>query len=150
MYYSTKNAFRNIDSFAQKMNVIGNEIFNQLDNGITIEKAGVFYPRVDIKENSEQFILSMELPGIDKDAVTVNFNEEGLLVIKGEKKKVELNEQTTVLKSERTYSSFNRSFQLSELADLENVNAKFENGVLDITIGKKEPIKPKEVKITIQ
>lgn len=149
MHYSKKDAFRNFESFTDKMNQIGNEIISQLDNGITIEKAGVFNPRVDIFEEKDFFYAFVELPGVKKEEVTINLNEEGLLTIKGTKNKIQYSDETKHHRTEIVYSEFSRSFQLLETADIEKVSAKYEFGVLEIQIGKKELIKPKEVIVSI-
>lgn len=149
MYYTKKEANRSFDAFANKMNQIGNEIINQLDGGIIIERGGVFNPRADISESAESFLVYLELAGVKKEDVSINLNEEGLLVVKGKKENVSYGDNVKSHRTERVFGDFSRNFQLPETADITKVSAKYDNGTLLVEIGKKELVKPKDVNISI-
>jgi len=112
-------------------------------------ESGNFSPRVEIIELQDKYIVTAELPGVLKENISININEERLLVIKGEKNKVDKNDNTQALRTERLYGKFERQFILPEDIDIENVSAKFELGILELTIPSKEPEKPKEINISI-
>lgn len=130
------------------------DIVNDIDKGFTIEYGG-FAPRIDFLEDESKFYISAEMPGVKKEDVKVSIKEDNILVIKGEKRKVidaDENAETdskVIIKQERTFGAFTRSFSLPDNIISDSINAKFENGVLNIEITKKEPEKPKEVEIAI-
>jgi len=125
-----------------------NKFVNEFDKGFQIETGG-YNPRVDITEDEKNLFVHAELPGMSKESVNIAVSEDKMLTIKGEKKKESLEENTNYIRSERKFGSFSRSFLLPEFVDLEKVEAKFENGVLEIILEKKEPEKPKEIEIAI-
>lgn len=140
---------RSFEGLAKRMN----EFVNEFDKGISFEFGG-FAPRVDISEDEKYFYVHAELPGVKKEDVKLTINDDNVLIIKGEKKKAEKEEETQeskyYLRVERNYGSFTRSFMLPENVKKDSINAKFENGVLDISLEKIEPEKPREVEVEIK
>jgi len=124
------------------------EFMNELDKGISFEMGG-FTPRADITEDELNIFFHLELPGMSKESVKISVNEDRILTIKGEKKRAELSEDKNYIRNERVFGEFSRSFVLPENIDYEKIAAKFENGVLELAIPKKEPEKPKEINIDI-
>jgi len=109
-----------------------------------------FFPRVDIIEAEKELKINVELPGLKKEDVKLVV-ENGVLNISGSREKeTESKEELNILRSEIFHGSFNRSFQLSEEYDSENIKAEFENGILSISIGKKMVEEPKERVIKIK
>ena len=102
-------------------------------------------PAVDIVENKERYEIHLELPGVKPDQVKVEL-EENTLKISGEKVRPQ-NENETYRYKERASGGFNRSFRLPEDADLNNIRAQFEHGVLVLSIQKQEPAKPRRIDI---
>ena len=140
--------FRGFDNVAKKMN----SLLNDAEKGFSIEY-GSFAPRVDILEDDKHLFVQAELPGVKKEDVKVTVNEENVLYIKGEKKNADADnkedKEKFFVRVERNYGSFVRSFMLPDNILADSVKAKFENGVLDITLEKKEPEKPKEINVEI-
>jgi HSP20 family protein len=108
-----------------------------------------YVPKVDISEDGGNFFIQVEVPGFPKDHVKVTINDENLLTIRGEMKHEEKNEDKNYLRIERRAGSFERSFSLPDNVDRENIEAKFENGLLNVTIKKKEPEQPKVKEISL-
>ncbi len=110
-------------------------------------------PKIDVHEEADRFWISAELPGIAKEDVKVKVNDDNMLIISGEKRSVfEENDEKDdkrLIRSERSYGSFTRSFILPDNVDKDSIKAKYENGVLNMEILKKEPEKPSETEITI-
>ena len=113
-------------------------------------------PSANVKETEKSFEFELDLPGFNEDELDVSV-EKNLLEIKAEKKKVVKEDETAeeksvekssgkLLISERV-SGFFRSFMLPETADTEKIHAKYENGVLYLSIDKKEKELPKKIKI---
>lgn len=129
-----------------------NDFIGDFDKGFNIEYGG-FAPRVDISEDEKNLIFHVELPGIAKEDVKVTVNDDNILMIKGEKKheqkEEDKNNDKSYIRVERTYGSFTRTFQLPETVKSDSVTAKFDNGLLTLTLEKAEPKKPKEIEIAL-
>ena len=112
-----------------------------------------FSPKIDISEDENKIYLSAEVPGIAKENVNLTINDENVLIIKGEKQAsytIDENEKDkSCIRTERSYGTFTRSFVLPDNIVNDSVIANYADGVLDITIEKKEPEKPKEISVNI-
>jgi HSP20 family protein len=130
-----------------------NSIFNDFANA-TGElqneslSAGNFIPPVDIYEDANRLVLKLEVPGISQEDLQINL-ENQTLTVKGERKFVNDEKEENFHRIERRYGSFVRSFTLPSTVETESAQASYENGVLAITLPKKEAAKPKQVKIQI-
>lgn len=98
-----------------------------------------FRPRADISENETQLFMDFDLPGIEKEDVRISVNEEGILKIEAKKKQPESSEEKKYFRNERYFGDYVRSFQLPENISRDNISAKFENGVLRLTLTKIRP-----------
>lgn len=108
-----------------------------------------FNPKMNIQENDASFVISVELPGMSKEDIEIEVNVP-YLTIKGEKK-VEVNaekNQTHVM--ERSYGKFQRTINLPDSADFSSIEAESKDGVLTITVNKKEDKQNKKFKINIK
>lgn len=97
--------------------------------------------KVDIKENEKEYILEVELPGIKKEEVNLEI-DEGRLTISVRKDEQKEDKQDNYIRKERSFSAMTRSFEVSDV-ETDGIDAKFENGLLLITLPKKQE---KEVK----
>ncbi|SRR5581483_455653 len=109
---------------------------------------GNFNPSVDINEDKDNLYFIAELPGLNSDDVKVTISE-GVLTIRGEKKREEEHHDRNFYRMERSYGEFVRQFTLPEDVKEENIQADFKDGVLEIMVPKKEPSKPKEREVKI-
>lgn len=110
------------------------------------------YPRVDVTAYDDRIEIESEVPGVKKEDVSVEVCD-GVLTIKGNKRQEsEEKKGGKVVFKELKRSSFQRSFLLDDILDANSVDAKFENGVLNIVIKKLEPSKvaPEVKKISIK
>jgi HSP20 family protein len=110
--------------------------------------AGSFVPAVDVYEDTDRLVLKLEVPGIPQEALQINL-ENQTLTVQGERKFVQDEKQENFHRIERRYGSFIRSFTLPSTIDTETARASYENGVLAVTLNKKEAAKPKQLKIEI-
>jgi HSP20 family protein len=110
--------------------------------------AGNFIPPVDIYEDAHQLVLKLEVPGIPQEDLQINL-ENQTLTVKGERKFVKDEKEENFHRIERRYGSFARSFTLPATIETESAQANYENGILSVTLQKKEAAKPKQVKIEI-
>ena len=104
------------------------------------------YPKVDVIDHDDRITIEAEIPGLSKKEVSVDL-EENILTISGAKQSKDESPEIKYIRKELKRSSFKRSFKLGENINQKNVNADFNNGVLLITLPKKEPEKPKKIKI---
>jgi len=94
-------------------------------------------PAVDIVESDNAFILHADIPGVKPEAIEVSM-DNGTLTIKGERSTEEKTEKENFRRVERQYGMFYRRFSLPDTANADKIEAHSENGVLKVTIPKKE------------
>jgi HSP20 family protein len=109
------------------------------------------YPKVDVIEHDDKFIIEAEIPGLKKEDVSVELVDD-VLSIKGEKRhdSESKNDTGKYLRRELKRSSFKRSFSLGDNIDKTGVDAEFNNGVLTVILKKVEPSLPNIKKIDIK
>ena len=100
------------------------------------------YPKVNVYEYDDKIGIVAEIPGLDKKNVTVDV-EEDVLIISGDKHGFDSDGGKCITR-ELKQSAFKRSFNLGEYLDGTKVSAEFKDGMLSISIPKKEPEKPKK------
>ena len=105
------------------------------------------YPKVNVYEYDDKIGIVAEIPGLDKKNVTVDV-EEDVLIISGDKHGFDSDGGKCITR-ELKQSAFTRSFNLGEYLDGKNVSAKFKDGMLSISIPKKEPEQPKKHSVKI-
>ena len=113
----------------------------QEEVGVSFNKGA--YPKVNVYEYDDHIGIVAEIPGLDKKDVTVDV-EEGVLTISGDKHGFSESDGAKCITRELKQSSFKRSFNLGEHLDGDNVGASFKDGLLSISVPKKEPEKPKK------
>jgi len=123
-----------------------NRFFDDYASDSWSASGGGWCPRVDIKEEEKSFVVTAELPGVDPKDVSVEL-KEGVLTISGEKKFEHEEKNDTYHKIERSYGSFSRSFSLSDRIDDKKIEAKFKEGLLTLTLPKKEKSKTKKIPV---
>ncbi len=119
--------------------------FERFFEDLTVDKRRIdFAPLVDVHDNETHFFLNVDIPGVKKEDVKVEL-KENTLTITGERKTQKTIEEKVF--SERIFGRFERRFQVPPGIKQDAIAAHFENGVLEITIPKAEPDKPKEIEI---
>ena len=109
----------------------------------------VFNPRVDIIEDKEFIIFNFDLPGVLKQDVKVTIDDNRILSVKGTKKDNIEKDKFSNIRNERLFGEFTRSFELPDFIDTENISAKFDNGVLNLTLPKTEKTKQNDKTVEI-
>ncbi len=111
--------------------------------------SGAWTPAVDIYETENSLVVTAEIPGVSEKDIEVKI-ENNQLIIKGERKFEKEAKEENYHRIERVYGSFYRSFSLPNTVDHDKVKAEYKNGVLKITLGKREEVKPKQIKIEVE
>lgn len=109
------------------------------------EAQSVFTPVVELRENADRLVATVEVPGIDRAAVSVTFHD-GVLTISGERKAEPIAEGETV-RSERSYGRFERQLTVAVPVDANKVSAAFKDGLLTVTLPKSPEAKPKSIDV---
>jgi HSP20 family protein len=138
---------QSLRSFQEEMNRLFNEFFRSGPG----EEAGwglrAWTPPVDIYETDDALVLQAELPGVSKDEVSVEI-QNNTLILRGERKhEVEVKEEN-YHRVERAYGAFQRSFVLPTMVDQEKAQATFKDGILELRLPKLESAKPKRIAIS--
>lgn len=105
-------------------------------------------PAVDIYEDTDAFLLKVELPEVNKDEVKVNL-DDNRLSISGERKVEHEDKREGYHRVERSYGQFYRSFTLPPNVNAEAISAEFKDGVLRLTLPKREEAKPKQINVKV-
>lgn len=105
-----------------------------------------FAPAVDVHETTDYHLLSVDLPGIPQSDVKIDI-QGGRLTISGERRRAESKNTGDFKRFERSYGTFVRSFQLPQNVDESKIQARMDNGVLEVMVPKAEIAKPRSVSI---
>ena len=109
---------------------------------------GSWAPAVDIYEKDGNIVLKAELPGVDPKDVDVRV-ENNLLTLRGERKFDNEVKRDSYHRVERAYGAFSRSFTLPNVVDTGNIKAEYKDGVLHMTLPKREEAKPRQIQINV-
>ena len=110
----------------------------------SVDTAG---PRLDIKESEQSYVLEMEIPGVDKNAITVSVYNDTVTVETEVRQENDANQEYKWLHRERNFGKISRTVALPEEVDEDAANARFENGVLHLTLPKKRTSASKRLAI---
>jgi len=104
-------------------------------------------PRVDLKEESNQFMIEVDIPGVEPKDIEITM-ENGVLTIKGERRIEHKKEDKNIYKRvERLHGAFHRRFSLPETADPDKITANGKHGVLQIVIPKRQVVQARKISV---
>ena len=109
--------------------------------------SGGWSPSVDIYESEGEIVLEAELPGMKREDFEVTI-ENNVITLKGERHFEKKEEGDNYHRVERSYGSFTRSFSLPRTVSAENTTADFKNGILRVSLPKKEEAKARKIEVT--
>ena len=139
--------FEDLGDFQREMNRLFDVTFHR---PLKAGNGGVLgAPAIDILDEKDQIKVKADLPGMKKEEIEVNL-ENDILTIQGEKKEEKEIKEKNFIRSERYCGAFYRAFNLPANVDASKANAVYQDGVLEITLPKKEGAKPKQVKVEIK
>jgi HSP20 family protein len=108
---------------------------------------GAWSPSVDIFENKDQIVLEAELPGMKQEEFDLSI-ENNVITLRGERRFEKTEETDNYHRVERSYGAFTRSFTLPQTVSGEGATAEYNNGVLRVTLPKREETKPRRIEVT--
>lgn len=124
-----------------------NRVFGDLfPNPNGKEDTRLWSPAVDVHESNDAFTIEVELPGMKKEDVILNY-QDGTLAISGERKQEKETAEKNVHRVERVYGKFSRSFHFPTPVDGNAIRASFSDGLLTVDIPKADEAKPRQIEI---
>lgn len=138
--------FRDLRSLQEEVNRLFSTNLNRAfgDEGIG---RGAWAPSVDIYENKDQIVLEAELPGMKQEDFDLSI-ENNVITLRGERRFEKTDDSDNYHRVERSYGSFTRSFTLPQTVSAEDAKAEYNNGVLRVTLPKREEAKSRRIQIT--
>ena len=140
--------FRDLVGLQDRMNRLFDESYRGARPGADEDWAlgASWAPAVDIFEQDGNIVLKAELPGVDAKDVDIRV-ENNMLTLRGERKFDKEVKRENYHRVERAYGTFTRSFTLPTVVDTEKIKAEFKDGVLRVTLPKREEAKPKQIQV---
>ncbi len=141
--------FRDLLTLQERMNKLFDESYRgRAGSEDDWALGGAWAPAVDIYEQGSDLVLKAELPGVDPKDVDVRL-ENNTLTLRGERKFDNEIKRESYHRIERSYGAFSRSFTLPSTVDQNHIKAEYRDGVLRVTLPKREEAKPKQIAINI-
>jgi HSP20 family protein len=140
--------FRDLVSTRDHFNQLFNDTFARAFGDQQEASPRSWVPPVDIYETGDSVVLKAELPGINPDEVDICV-EDSTLYLKGERKFEKEVKEENLHRVERSYGTFKRNFSLPNTIDADKVKAEYRNGILTLTMPKREEVKPRTIKINV-
>ena len=136
----------NMMSMQNRLNRMFNDpdwMAGRLDEGMARDR---WNPVIDLYEKDDQFVIKAELPGVDKDNISVDLKDR-TLTISGERSHEKEVKEENYYRQERSFGKFKRAFTLPADVDPDKIKAEFKDGLLKIEVAKPEKEKPRQVTI---
>jgi len=137
--------FRGLTTLQDQVNRLFNESFRTHGEESALT---TWAPAVDIYETPNELVVKADLPDVSEKDIDIRV-ENNLLTIRGERKVEKSVSEENFLRVERTYGAFSRSFSLPNTVNSEAIGADYKNGVLTVTLPKREESKPRQVKVDV-
>jgi HSP20 family protein len=137
--------FRGASTLQDQISRVFNEVFERAGDESNLT---IWAPAVDIFETEHELVVKADLPDIDPKDLDIRV-ENNILTLRGERKFEGKVSEDKYLRVERAYGSFSRSFSLANTVNSEAIKADYQNGVLTLTIPKREEAKPKQIKVNV-
>lgn len=106
-------------------------------------------PAVDVVETEREIVLHAELPGMRKEDIDIQITGD-TLTLRGERQRADMQRSENFHRIERQYGAFGRTFEIETPIDASKVSASYENGVLTITLPKREEVRPRQIEIQVK
>lgn len=136
---------RGVTSLQDQINRLFNDIAGRTSDESSLT---AWAPAVDIYETEHELVLKADVPEVDPKDLDIRV-ENNVLTIRGERKFEKKVDEDNYLRVERAYGSFSRSFSLANTVNTDAIKADYHNGVLTLTIPKREEAKPKQIKVSV-
>jgi HSP20 family protein len=136
---------RGVSTLQDQINRLFKDTFQRAEGEASLS---AWTPAVDIYETEHELVVKADLPEVDPKDLDIRV-ENNILTIRGERKFEQKVNEDNYLRVERSYGSFARSFTLANTVNAEAIKADYQNGVLTLSIPKREEAKPKQIKVNV-
>ncbi len=137
--------FRGVNTLQDQFNRLFSDVFDRKAEESSLT---AWAPAVDIYETEHELVVKADLPEVDPKDLDIRV-ENNILTIRGERKFEKKVNEDNYLRVERAYGSFARSFTLANTVNSDAIKADYQDGVLTLTIPKREEAKPKQIKVNV-
>ena len=137
--------FRGATNLQDQINRVFNDVLERTGEESSLT---AWAPAVDIYETEQELVVKADLPEVDPKDLDIRV-ENNILTIRGERKFEKKVNEDNYLRVERSYGTFSRSFTLANTVNSEAIKADYQNGVLTLSIPKREEAKPKLIKVNV-
>jgi HSP20 family protein len=145
MTFNRLEPFRGAATLQEQVNRL---LGNVLERSVEESNLTSWAPAADIYETEHELVVKADLPEIDPKDLDIRV-ENNILTIRGDRKFEKKVNEENYLRVERAYGAFSRSFSLANTVNAEAIKADYQNGVLTLTIPKREEAKPKQIKVNV-
>jgi HSP20 family protein len=137
--------FRGASTLQEQVNRLFSDVLDRSGEESSLTS---WAPAVDIYETEQELVVKADLPDVDAKELDIRV-ENNILTIRGDRKFEKKVAEENYLRVERAYGAFSRSFSLANTVNSEAIKADYQDGVLTLTIPKREEAKPKQIKVNV-
>ncbi len=137
---------RTIRDLQREVDSLFDRFFDRDRDGEDRSSSPVWSPRTDLLETDDSFRLRLDVPGMSKDDITINL-QNNTLTVSGERTSERTEEDEEYVRVERAFGTFHRTFTLPDAVDVEQIEAAYDNGVLTIHVPKTETSTRRQIEI---
>ena len=137
--------FRGVSTLQDQINRLFSDVLERTGEDSNLTS---WAPAVDIYETEHELVVKVDLPEVDPEDLDIRV-ENNILTIRGDRKFESKASEDKYLRVERAYGSFSRSFSLANTVNSEAIKADYRDGVLTLSIPKREEAKPKQIKVNV-
>jgi HSP20 family protein len=144
----TRRRTRNLNDLQREIDRVFGRFFPSGDdnNQESSSSQAVWAPRTDLVETEDGYRLHLDVPGLSKDDLKINY-KDNQLTVSGERTSTRSSDDEEFVRVERSFGHFYRSFTLPQTVNPEAISATYENGVLTISVPKTDEVKPRQIEI---
>lgn len=135
---------RTLRDLQREVDTIFDQFFNR--SGDNNSGSAVWAPRTDLVETDNAYRLHLDVPGMTKEDISINL-QNNTLTVSGTRAAEQTDEGDEYVRVERTFGNFHRTFTLPEAVDAENIEATYDNGVLEISVPKTKKTARRQIEI---
>jgi len=140
--------FKDLLTLQDRMNRLFDESVRNVKTGDEALSSAIWSPAVDIYETEDEVVVKAELPEVNQKDIDIQI-ESNTLTLRGERKFNKETKKENFHRIERSYGTFSRSFTLPGTIDQEKISADYKDGILKISMPKREETKPKQIKVAV-
>jgi len=139
--------FRDMLAIQERMNRLVDDLFHRTE--VEPDNAMVEWkPLADVFEDDNHVVISLDIPGMKKEDITITV-ENNTLIVRGERKLEKEEKKKNYHRLERLYGTFSRSFNLPGTVDTSDIRASYQNGSLELQLPKREEAKPRAISVKV-